>query len=107
MYVFFTWWISLFKLPRLSKRQLPMAKPSTFKFESAAYNKVLVILSFTMLLELRTQEGEREVVGEWTVVVYGWDGWDRWKRVQQQGNINNQCVKKQSHDDSNTVRTFV
>ena len=42
-----------------------MAKPSTFKFESAAYNKVLVILSFTMLLELHTQEGEREVVGEW------------------------------------------
>ena len=67
-----------------------MAKPSTFKFESAAYNKVLVILSFTMLLELHTQEGER---GEL-------------KRVQQ-GNINNQCVKKQSHNDSNTVRTFV
>ena len=41
-----------------------MAKPSTFKFESAAYNKVLVILSFTMLLELRTQEGER---GEWII----------------------------------------
>jgi len=67
-----------------------MAKPSTFKFESAAYNKVLVILSFTMLLELHTQEGKR---GEL-------------KRVQQ-GNINNNQCKKQSHDDSNTVRTFV